>query len=58
MPRVLQVDTNAMDTVSRILPVTVGDPEIISVEQAVSKCMYIDTLDHQYVAQFPSVMMD
>ncbi len=55
-----KIDADAMDIVSRVLPVTVGDPEIISVQQVVSKCMYIDMLHHQYVAKFPShaVMMD
>ena len=42
-----------LDISGALLPVTaVEDDEIIFAEQILSKCMHIDTVDHQYVATF------
>ncbi len=51
--QLFQLDTDAVDVVGALLPVTVGDDKVIFADQIVSKCMYIDTLDHRYVAMFP-----
>lgn len=48
-----QIDSDALDISGALLPVTaVGDDEIIFAEQILSKCMHIDTVDHQYIATF------
>ena len=56
------IDTDCADVSGKLFPVNVSSvaEEVIFVEQIIEKCMYVDTLDQEYVTLFPcsSVFQD